>query len=172
MVMCKEQMNKSSKMHKAKLGVKSLEKSLQSMMKIVQSGMDSSSLGTIWTRLCVLDTKPLICEHNRCTTSTVMLFCIDFSSYSDVTPSVDADMDSLLPAQDDLQNLHAHFAIHIAQSSDTSSFFVFTLCRMLYLPISSTSTPPTWQTNPMWLVYTCPCHFQSGTLICELLVTF
>lgn len=55
---------------------------------------------------------------------------IDFSSYSDVAPSVDADtisMDILLPAQDDLQNLHAHFAIHIARvlTHHLSSFSPF-----------------------------------------------
>ena len=43
---------------------------------------------------------------------------IDFSSYSDISPSVDIEtisMDVLLPTQDDLQGLYASFGIHVAR---------------------------------------------------------
>lgn len=48
---------------------------------------------------------------------------VDFSSYSDVTRSVDTDiifMEALLPAQDDLQDLHAHFYNPHCMGSDIS----------------------------------------------------
>ena len=55
---------------------------------------------------------------------------IDFSSYSDTTPTINLEtvsMDSLLPTEDDLRELQSCFAIHIARvlTRHLSSFSAF-----------------------------------------------